>query len=88
MTTWSTTTQAPGRCGAVVRPGSGDGPLSVRPETRGQAEPARTGREPSPEVQQSSSEDRYRARCVPDRTVIPGISRSLRNNPPPELTCG
>jgi hypothetical protein len=30
MTTWSTATQAPGRCRAVVRPGAGDGPLSVR----------------------------------------------------------
>ena len=32
--------------------------------------------------------EQCRARCVPDRTVIPGISRSLRDKPPDELTCG
>src|SRR6185437_5005915 len=30
MATWSTTTQARGRCRAVARPGSGNGRLSVR----------------------------------------------------------
>ena len=39
-------------------------------------------------VQQSSPEDRRRARCVPDRTVIPDTSRTPRDKPPPELTCG
>jgi hypothetical protein len=119
MTPWSTTTRVARRCRAVVRPGSGDGPLSVRgapspsrtlrvsfgnglrpplsvgalaplPASNpgpGRACPDRTRAIPA-EVQQSSSEDRRRARCVPDRTVIPGTSRTLRDNPPPELTCG
>src|SRR6185437_7729129 len=61
----------------------------LRPETKGQAGacPDQTRAIPC-KVQQSSSEDRRRARCVPDRTVIPGTSRTLRDKPPPELTCG
>jgi hypothetical protein len=71
---------------AALDPGaSADTP--ARNQGPGAACPDRTQAIPC-KVQQSSSEDRCRARCVPDRPVIPGISRSLRDNPLPELTCG
>lgn len=62
---------------------------TLRSETKGQAAacPDRTQAIPC-KVQQSSSEDRSRARCVPDRPGNPGISRSPKDNLPPELTCG
>ena len=69
-------------------------PLSVgasappRSETKGQAVacPDRTRAIPC-KVQQSSSEDRCRARCVPDRTVERGHSRSLTETKPHRMTC-
>jgi len=60
----------------------------LRSETKGQAGacPDRTQAIPC-KVQQSSSEDRCRARCVPDRTVERGNSRSLTETRPQRLTC-
>ena len=54
---------------------------TLRPETKGHAAacPDRTQAIPC-KVQQSSSEDRSRARCVPDRRGNPGISRSQKDN--------
>jgi hypothetical protein len=62
-------------------------PSGQKPRARQQ--PARTGRGPSPARCTSHPiGEQCRARCVPDQTVIPGISRSLRGKPPSELTCG
>src|SRR5260370_29894405 len=60
----------------------------LRSATKGQAGacPDRTQAIPC-KVQQSSSEDRCRARCVPDRTVERGHSPSLTETRPHRLTC-
>ena len=81
----------------ALRVSSGNGirpPLTAEPlhplrsATKGQAGacPDRTQAIPC-KVQQSSSEDRCRARCVPDRTVERGHSRSLTETRPHRLTC-
>ena len=88
------TATAPGRSAASVQssdPGMArlvcEGAPTVRNQGPGGSLPGSDAGHPC-RVQQSSPEERCRARCVPDRTVIPGISRSLRDKPPSELTCG